>query len=246
MNKHHLYTPPWTVGERPDAPDAAPLYIVLSGNSGVGKSTLLRAISTYIYEITPQTIAIDEKSLHHPLLQNLFDKTTTYGFPLQLNFMIQRVLLVKSWLDKGVNVIMERSHIEDYIFANFMYKQGYISREQHQAYMSLWHELMDIIPNPDVIVYMNFPPEFSLKNLFNDELKGIRPREFPDEATKQRWIHGWGEEYQSLIDNLPTHLQARVVEYNQQMTIEDITKLVINKIQNKQEPLCDSEPLFAP
>ncbi|SJN55062.1 Deoxyguanosine kinase [Vibrio ruber DSM 16370] len=246
MNKHHLYTPPWASSELPDIQDAHPVYIVLSGNSGVGKSTLLRSISTHIYENNSRTIAIDEKSLHHPLLQDLFDKPATYGYPLQLNFMIQRVLLVKSWLDKGVNVIMERSHIEDYIFANFMYKQKYISREQHQAYMSLWHQLTDIIPDPDVIVYMNFPPEFSLKNLSNDESKGIRPREFPDEATKQRWIHGWGEEYQSLIDNLPTHLKERVVEYNQQMTVETITNLVINKIQNKQEPLCDSELLFAP
>ncbi|MDW6001598.1 deoxynucleoside kinase [Vibrio mangrovi] len=245
MSKNHLYIPPWSVEEFPDIPERTPIYITLSGNSGVGKSTLLRSISTHIYEQDNQTIAIDEKSLHHPLLQNLFDKTETYGYPLQINFMIQRVLLVKSWIDKGFNVIMERSHLEDYIFANFMYKQGYISREKHKVYLSLWNELMDIAPIPDIIVYMNFTPDFSLKNLFNDESKGIRPREFPDEKTKEQWINGWGEEYKSFIDNLPPKLTDRVVEFNQHMTVEDITNQVINSIKNKQERLCDSEPLFA-
>ncbi|HFP1361402.1 TPA: deoxynucleoside kinase, partial [Escherichia coli] len=70
----------------------------MSGNSGVGKSTLLRRMSKELFKVDPDTVAIDEKSVHHTLLPYLFDDTSNYGYLIQLNFMIQRALLIKSWL----------------------------------------------------------------------------------------------------------------------------------------------------
>ena len=141
MRYNFLYMDPWSADKQVYNKDRCPLYICLSGNSGVGKSTLLKKLSTHLFKQDSYTIAVDEKSVHHSLLPYLFDDTKNYGYLIQINFMIQRALIIKSWLDKGYNLIMERSHIEDYIFINFMFKAGYINRTQHDSYIQLWERI---------------------------------------------------------------------------------------------------------
>ncbi|AVZ82715.1 deoxynucleoside kinase [Edwardsiella ictaluri] len=230
MNRNYLYIDPWSAQYITSPKKRPPIYICLSGNSGAGKSTLLKNISSNIYQKDSDTIAIDEKAVHHNLLQYLFDKTEKYGYLLQLNFMIQRSLLIKSWLDKGFNLIMERSHIEDYIFISFMYKSKYITKEQYDTYMTLWNEINKITPTPDIIIFLDFSVDHSLQNIKNDELKGIRPREFPNPELKEKWITGWFDEYQGFTQNLPRELKENVIIYNKKKTIDELLSEVINKI----------------
>ncbi|WP_244588189.1 deoxynucleoside kinase, partial [Escherichia coli] len=168
-------------------------------------------MSKELFKVDPDTVAIDEKSVHHTLLPYLFDDTSNYGYLIQLNFMIQRALLIKSWLDKGFNLIMERSHIEDYIFINFMLKSEYINKAQYDAYMVLWSRINELLTEPDIIAFINYPIAHSLMHLNDDEIHGVRPEEFPDEEMKIKWITGWHAEYQHFTDNLPLHLRERIM-----------------------------------
>ncbi|EHH4589019.1 deoxynucleoside kinase, partial [Escherichia coli] len=217
------------------------LYICLSGNSGVGKSTLLRYISKELFKIDSHTISIDEKSVHHYLLPYLFDDTSNYGYLIQLNFMIQRALLIKSWLDKGFNLVMERSHIEDYIFINFMLKSGYINKLQYDAYITLWQRINELLTEPDIIAFINYPVSHSLNHLNDDETQGIRPREFPDEALKVKWITGWHTEYQHFTDNLPEHLRERVILCDNPDNIGVFSEKIIQKAIMLRNMKCASE-----
>ncbi|MBC8953049.1 deoxynucleoside kinase [Xenorhabdus sp. PB62.4] len=230
MKYDYLYMDPWSADKREGNLERKPLYICLSGNSGVGKSTLLKQLSSSLFQHDPYTIAIDEKSVHHSFLQYLFDDTNNYGYLIQLNFMIQRALLIKSWIAKGFNLVMERSHLEDYIFINFMLKTGYINESHHRAYMLLWEEINHIIPVPDLIVFLDYSAEHSLQHLHADEIHGIRPREFPDEVTKVKWIKGWHDEYQYFLNNLPENLRSRVMICQRPDNIDEFSDIVINKI----------------
>lgn len=229
MRYNYLYMDPWSADKKEKNATRKPLYICLSGNSGVGKSTLLRHLSTALFKGDPETIAIDEKSVHHSLLPYLFDDTSNYGYLIQLNFMIQRALLIKSWLDKGFNLIMERSHIEDYIFINFMLKSEYISKAQHDAYMVLWARINELLTEPDIIAFIDYPVEHSLMHLNDDEIHGVRPEEFPDEAMKEKWITGWHAEYQHFTDNLPVHLRERIMVCDHPDDIDVFSDKVIQK-----------------
>ncbi|MCM5697988.1 deoxynucleoside kinase [Leclercia sp. LTM01] len=202
----------------------------LSGNSGVGKSTLLKKLSTRLFKQDSYTIAIDEKSVHHSLLPYLFDDTRNYGYLIQLNFMIQRALIIKSWLDKGYNLIMERSHLEDYIFISFMYKAGYVNKIQYDSYIELWKRISELLIEPDIIALINYSVDHSLSHLKNDEMQGIRPEEFPNEEMKIKWISGWHAEYQNYVDNLPEHLSQRVQVCNHPDNIESFSDKIIQKI----------------
>ncbi|MEI8633804.1 deoxynucleoside kinase [Vibrio sp. PP-XX7] len=233
MRLKYLSVDPWSADCKNENIERKPLYICISGNSGVGKSTLLKKISSSLYREDNDTISIDEKSVHHPLLQYLFDNTCNYGYLIQLNFMVQRALLIKSWLDNGTNLIMERSHLEDYIFVNFLLKSGYITKEQHSAYMELWKEIDILIPHPDMIVFINYPVELSLQHLQEDEKSGIRPKEFPDETTKEvKWITGWHDEYQNFIEQLPDNVRERVFICNNPESIDDYCQVIEKKIDN--------------
>lgn len=61
MRYNYLYMDPWSANKKEKNQQRKPLYICLSGNSGVGKSTLLRRLSTSLFKDDPYTIAIDEK-----------------------------------------------------------------------------------------------------------------------------------------------------------------------------------------
>ncbi|MEQ1961680.1 deoxynucleoside kinase [Xenorhabdus khoisanae] len=230
MKYNYLYMDPWSADEKEGNLERKPLYICLSGNSGVGKSTLLKQLSSSLFQHDPHTIAIDEKNVHHSLLQYLFDDTSNYGYLIQLNFMIQRALLLKSWMEKGFNLVMERSHLEDYIFINFMLKAGYISESHHATYMKLWEEINHIIPVPDIIVFIDYSVEHSLQHLNYDEIHGIRPKEFPDEITKFKWIKGWHDEYQYFLNKLPESLRDKVMICQNPDKIDAFSDTVINKI----------------
>ncbi|NRN27987.1 deoxynucleoside kinase [Photorhabdus heterorhabditis subsp. aluminescens] len=207
-----------------------PKYICLTGNSGVGKSTLLKSIGSALYSLDNYTIAIDEKAIHHPFLQSLFSDTRSYGYLIQINFMLQRALLIKAWIDTGYNLVMERSHLEDYVFIEFLYEKGYISNDDHDAYLAIWDEIKNHLPEPDIIVFMDFPVEFSLDNLVRDEMLGIRPREFPDEETKKIWISGWYKQYNEFCSKLTEKEREKVITFDPSLTCTEITNAVINKL----------------
>jgi deoxyadenosine/deoxycytidine kinase len=229
MRYNYLYMDPWSADKKEGFKERPPLYICLTGNSGVGKSTLLKKLSSCLFKEDAHTIAIDEKSVHHSLLPYLFDDTKNYGYLIQLNFMIQRALIIKSWLDKGFNLVMERSHLEDYVFINFMFKAQYISKMQHDSYINLWESIYELLPEPDIIVFIDYSVNYSLAHLQDDETHGIRPREFPGEDTKVKWINGWHAEYQHFIDNLPDHLRPRVMICNHPDEIDNFTDRVFQK-----------------
>ena len=233
MNRiEQLFKDPWTTAD-PISRQDKPLYICVSGNSGAGKSTLVKLLAEDVYARNPATIAIDEKSLHHPFISKLFFETATYGYQVQLNFMLQRVMLVGYWLDAGYNVVMERSHLEDLVFIRHLLNLGYVNRKEHDAYFELWRCLDERLPHPDLIIFLNVPPEISLVRLHRDEQTGRRPREFPDEETKETWIRSWYRLYLERIDELKGtgSRPIRVVVAGETSDLKDVCSDAMRELQ---------------
>ncbi|PHM65249.1 deoxynucleoside kinase [Xenorhabdus stockiae] len=175
---------------------------------------------------------MDEKQLQAPATELTKNLKNARRFKSALPFPQKLTVetLIISWIAKGFNLVMERSHLEDYIFINFMLKTGYINESHHRAYMQLWEEINHIIPVPDLIVFLNYSAEHSLQHLHADETHGIRPKEFPDEVTKIKWIKGWHDEYQYFLNSLPENLRSRVMVCQGPDNINEFSDIVINKI----------------
>lgn len=190
--------------------DLSGLYVAISGNTSAGKSTLIRALQ----ELDPDIMAIQERSLHHPLLRKMFSDPDRYAFPIQLSFVLQRHLALYSHLSYGHRVIIERSHLDDELFIREHADQGRVAVTEMDAWFAFSNALNARLRNPDVLVLMNPPAEVSLRRLTRAEETGQRPREFPDEDSKRAWVYRWYDAYEAF------HADLRVREWTATTLVE--------------------------
>lgn len=190
-------------------------YVCLSGNSGVGKSTLLRSIGEAIYKHDNKTLAVDEKNIHHPFLSSLFCDTHKYGFQIQLNFIIQRSLLINKCVDNGYNLIMERSLFDDRIFMMNLLREGMITQDEYSTYLELWDHLLKRTRIPDIMILLDFPLDFAIGNVTADECSGRRPKEFPSEEKKEKWLSSWHELYAEFFNEMRNNnYNIHIIDHN--------------------------------
>lgn len=177
-------------------------YIAVSGNTGAGKSTLIRRLT----EIGPgyglPIVGISERVLHHPLLRLMFSRPQDWAFAIQLNFMIQRHMMIKRQLELGHTIVLERSHYDDELFLTEHFKEKKLSQSEYDAYMALANVLHAKVPEPDVMVLLRVTPEISMERILQSEKKGERPVEFPNEEIKNAWVSRWFNLYEEFHDDL--------------------------------------------
>jgi deoxyadenosine/deoxycytidine kinase len=179
-----------------------PVYVTLSGLSGAGKSTGLRLALSMVEERFGASVGIDEKVLHHPLLSRLFYDTDRFGLEIQLNFMLQRCLIVKAWLAAGYNLVMERGHAEDVVFARHLANIGTIQPHELRVYEELHRIQAGRTPVPDIMFYLEISADESADRLRADERSGRRPKEFPTEEARIQWLRSWEQLYRERLNEI--------------------------------------------
>lgn len=176
----------------------SPRYIAISGNTGAGKSTLVKGLAGAIKARGGSVKAIDERSLHHPLLQKMFAEPEKYALAIQLNFLVQRHLVLTSAFAAGETVIIERSHRDDVLFVRDHYERRNISRQSLNAYLAISKQLHSTLPRPDVHIFLEVSPAVSFARVTEAEHHGTRPVEFPDDVAKRSYIASWHSRYQKF------------------------------------------------
>jgi deoxyadenosine/deoxycytidine kinase len=173
-------------------------YIAVSGNTGSGKSTLVRRIAEELKGPDALVISIDERSLHHPFVNLMFSAPGRYALGVQLNFLIQRHLMLQRWLEAGYTVVMERSHLDDHLFIDHHLAQGHVSEAEHANYYAIASSLHARTPMPDLLVCLAADAELSMRRLSASEAAGERPREFPDDEVKWAFVSSWAARYREF------------------------------------------------
>jgi deoxyadenosine/deoxycytidine kinase len=226
MHESSVWTPPEL---RPTREKAR--YICVTGNSGTGKSTLVSRFTRDLFPELP-VIGIDERTTHHPYLDLLFHRPDAYALEMQLNFMLQRVLIARRWLESGVNVIMERSHLDDPVFIEFLHRKGLVDDHQKSVYRQLWDILNERTPLPDALVILQARPEDSVNRVTSAEEEGLRPREFASLQHKVEWITGWAELYAERATYLTTDNRYGQISqiFSEDSSYEEIRDFVVSKI----------------
>jgi deoxyadenosine/deoxycytidine kinase len=203
----HAYKDPnsldlyWNSDVSADSPGGG-VYIAITGNTGSGKSTLVAEVTRRLREKNMHAIGINERVIHHPLLDLMFHKPEKYAFGIQLNFLVQRHLILSRWLELGYVVVVERSHLDDRLFMETHLNQNNVNSAEFIAYDSLFEALARRLPEPDYIVFLDAHAELSLARLKAAEAAGERPEEFPDEETKRRFVVEWRDRFQRHYSTL--------------------------------------------
>lgn len=165
-------------------------YIVVAGNIGVGKSTLVQLLC--------QRLGWDpfyEPVTENPYLADFYQEMHTWGFHSQVFFLAHRLHIQHNVIKHPGSVIQDRSIYEDAeIFAQNLYHQGYLSQRDYDTYRSLYQSLNEFLPPPDLVIYLRA----SVSTLLNRITQ--RNREYEQDISPE-YLHKLNELYRQWIDH---------------------------------------------
>ncbi len=125
-------------------------YIVVAGNIGVGKSTLVQLLC--------QRMGWDpfyEPVTENPYLGDFYQNMEAWSFHSQVFFLAHRLQIQHAVIKHPGPVIQDRSVYEDAeIFALNLYLQGNLSQRDYETYRALYQAMNDFLPLPDLVIYL--------------------------------------------------------------------------------------------
>jgi deoxyadenosine/deoxycytidine kinase len=165
-------------------------YIVVAGNIGVGKSTLVALLC--------QRLGWDpfyEPVTQNPYLADFYQDMNAWSFHSQVFFLAHRLQIQHKIVKHPGSVIQDRSVYEDAeIFAQNLYDQGYFSQRDYETYRALYQALNDFLPPPDLVIYLRA----SVSTLLNRIAQ--RNRDY-EQSIDPDYLHKLNSLYRLWIDH---------------------------------------------
>lgn len=125
-------------------------FVVIAGNIGVGKSTLVKMLCERL-DWEPFL----EPVVENPYLADFYTDMQTWSFHSQAFFLTNRLKSLRKLNNHPTSVIQDRSIYEDAeIFARNLYEQGSMSKRDYDMYSDLYWEISAFLPQPDLVVYL--------------------------------------------------------------------------------------------
>ncbi len=125
-------------------------YLVLAGNIGAGKSTLVGLLAERL-GFRPYYEPVAE----NPYLQDFYADMERWAFHSQLFFLGHRIKSHRALMDDPWSVVQDRSVYEDAeVFARNLYERGSMNARDWETYRSLYRTLTGLLPAPDLVVYI--------------------------------------------------------------------------------------------
>lgn len=138
-------------------------FIVIEGNIGAGKTSLVRKIAA---DYNARTIY--ERFEDNPFLPRFYENQERYSFPLELSFLADRYNQLKNEL--GTMDLFSDFMIADYYFMkSLFFASRTLSEDEYNLYKQLFHIIYQQVPKPDLYVYLHSTVKRLLDNI---ELRG--------------------------------------------------------------------------
>ncbi len=149
-------------------------YIVVAGNIGVGKSTLVKIMHERLgWE------PFYEAVVENPYLADFYADMPRWAFQSQMFFLTRRLHAHHQLLLRPGVVVQDRSVYEDAeIFARNLHLQGQMSARDYATYCDMYEVLKMFLPPPHLVVYLQASVETLLKRIAlrgRDYEKNIEP-----------------------------------------------------------------------
>lgn len=149
-------------------------YLVVAGNIGVGKSTLVKIMHERLgWE------PFYEAVIENPYLADFYADMPRWAFHSQMFFLTRRLHAHHQLLLRPGIVVQDRSVYEDAeIFARNLFLRGQMSERDYATYSDMYDVLKLFLPAPHLIVYLRASVETLLKRIElrgRDYEKGIEP-----------------------------------------------------------------------
>lgn len=125
-------------------------FVAIAGNIGAGKSSLTGLLARHF-----KWKAFYESVDDNPYLADFYDDMRRWSFNLQIYFLSSRFRHQKDMLEKGGNIIQDRTIYEDVeIFAKNLHEMGLMSDRDFDNYEALFREMTSFLQVPDLLIYL--------------------------------------------------------------------------------------------
>jgi len=198
-------------------------FIVVSGNIGVGKSTLVTLLC--------QSMGFQpfyEPEGDNPYLADFYRDMRTWAFQSQTFFLARRLQTHRQVLDYPHSAVQDRSVYEDAeIFAENLYQTGCMSDRDYRCYRDLYRGLAAFLPPPDLVIYLRASVETLQNRIAN------RGRDYERQISKD-YLAQLNRLYETWVDRFSLcpvlTVPADDLNYVAQTTH---LELIVHKVQEK-------------
>lgn len=121
-------------------------YIVIEGNIGAGKTTLVNKIAKDF-----NYTKILEEFEDNPFLADFYNDRASFAFKTEIYFLLSRVKQIK----KSIKTITNNNVISDYhITKSLIFAEQTLNKKEFKLYSDLFYEITDFIPFPDSYIFL--------------------------------------------------------------------------------------------
>ncbi len=167
-------------------------HVVIAGNIGAGKTTVTRLLGERL-----GWRCYKEQVTGNPFLEPFYADMERWAFALQLFFITHRLEDQRLIETRRESVIQDRSIHEDaQIFARNLGELGTMSKGEWETYLKLYHQLLEWIRPPDLIVYLRRGIAGLLQNI------RLRGREYEKEIPLE-YLTRLNRYYEEWIEGMP-------------------------------------------
>ena len=199
-------------------------HIVISGNIGVGKTTLSEIISKkFNWEIQLEEVK------DNPYLDDFYKSMSDWSFHLQIFFLNSRFNQIQKISESNNIVIQDRSIYEDFeVFTKTLHDSGVLMDREFNNYKRLYNTILKYIEEPDLLIY--------LRNLNIDKIISNiekRSRKF-EKAIDKDYLKKLNLYYENWINKHPKD-KVLTIDLSENDFIEDpkFLKKIYSMIEKK-------------
>lgn len=203
------------------------MFIVLSGSTCVGKSTIGKLLTSQCVDTGMDMAFFNESSIHSEALLLMFREPENHTFIVQCEFVIRRTTLLLEALRSHEHVVIERYIDDDRLFEEYWLAKGMLSDTQHELYQRLWQECRGVLPKPDCTVFIRSDVEKATSRLIEREHLAGEAREVPENFVRQYVM-----ELSACYENFVARgvIQPDLVMSSDKDTAHDLVQRILQRI----------------
>jgi len=200
-------------------------HIVISGNIGVGKTTLAEKLAKkYNWKILLEEVD------NNPYLDDFYKSMKSWSFHLQIFFLNSRFKQIQNIAKTNSTIIQDRSIYEDYeVFTKNLFDSGILLKREFKNYKRLYNTIIEYVKVPDLLIYIRN------KNI-NNIVKNIkkRNRKF-EKKINTEYLKNLNNYYENWIKNYSNKNLLIIDVTNKDFIknskdLKNIYKIIENKI----------------
>ena len=166
-------------------------HLVISGNIGVGKTTLAEKLAKkYNWKILLEEVD------NNPYLDDFYKSMKNWSFHLQIFFLNSRFKQIQNISKTHSTIIQDRSIYEDYeVFTKNLFDSGILLKREFENYKRLYDTILEYVKVPDLLIYIR---NKNINNIINNIKK--RNRNF-EKKINTEYLKNLNNYYENWIKN---------------------------------------------